>query len=195
MDAGKKLIIVKSSFKFLIEDLFNEHVMFDKPPVETIKGILQTNRFTRKLFMDMIQEKFIEILGYNPETSFFMLLRYWIRSNENYYEFSGKVRNKYLSRDIHHILERITLKGSFFYFKHCLCGIETSMQTKNNWVNSKSRTNFLCLNYVGYGYYGKEHYMLKKFRRNLRRANRNEKSKKKCKEIIRELNTNLFKEN
>ncbi|CAG8579799.1 9916_t:CDS:2, partial [Racocetra fulgida] len=66
MDAGKKLIIINSSFKFLIEDLFNKHVMFDKPPVETIKGILRTNKFTRTLFMDMVQKKFIEILGYNP---------------------------------------------------------------------------------------------------------------------------------
>ncbi|CAG8855278.1 35887_t:CDS:1, partial [Gigaspora margarita] len=177
------------------DDLFNEHIMFDKPPVETIKGILQTNKFTRKLFMDMVQKKFIEILGYNLEISFFMLLRYWIRSNENYYEFSGKVKNKYLSRYVRHILERITLKGSFFYFKHCLCGIEKSMQTKNDWVKSKSRSNFLCLDYVGYGYYDKKYYTLRKFRRNLFRANRNEKSKEKCKKMIKGLNTMLFKEN
>ncbi|CAG8468066.1 6352_t:CDS:2, partial [Dentiscutata heterogama] len=109
MDAGKKLIIVNSSFKFLIEDLFNEHVMFDKPPVETIKGILQTNRFTRKLFMDMIQEKFIEILGCNPETSFFTLLRYWIRSNENYYEFSSKkvLKNRTYSKDAKLIFQKL----------------------------------------------------------------------------------------
>ncbi|CAG8627397.1 30294_t:CDS:2 [Gigaspora margarita] len=137
MDAGKKLIIVDTSFKFLIDDLFNKRVMFDKPPVETIKGILQTNKFIKKHFMDMVQKKFIEILGYDPRISFFALLRYWISSNENYYEFSFKVKNKYLSRDVQHILERITLKGSFFYFKHCLCGIERSIQTKSNWVNSE----------------------------------------------------------
>ncbi|CAG8815700.1 39226_t:CDS:10, partial [Gigaspora margarita] len=44
--------------------------------VETIKGILQTNRFNRKLFMDMVQKKFIEILDYDPGISFFMLLQY-----------------------------------------------------------------------------------------------------------------------
>ncbi|CAG8853447.1 43676_t:CDS:1, partial [Gigaspora margarita] len=124
IDAGKKLIIVDTSFKFLIDDLFNKHIMFDKPPVETIKGILQTNKFIRKLFMDMVQKKFIKILDYDPGISFFTLLRYWIKSNKDYNKFSNKVKNKHLSRDIYHILERITLKGSFDYFKHCLCGIE-----------------------------------------------------------------------
>ncbi|CAG8853310.1 3790_t:CDS:1, partial [Gigaspora margarita] len=139
MEASKILIIFNSSFEFLIDDLFNKHVMFDKSPVETIKGILKTNRLTRNLFMDMVQKNFIEILDYDPGISFFTLLRDWIKSNEDYNKFSNKVKNKYLSRDVYHILERITLKGSFDYFKHCLCGIERSMQTKNNWIKSKCR--------------------------------------------------------
>ncbi|CAG8487998.1 25681_t:CDS:2 [Gigaspora rosea] len=53
MEAGKKLIIIESSFKFLIKDLINEHVMFDTPPVETIKGILRSNKFISKLFTGM----------------------------------------------------------------------------------------------------------------------------------------------
>ncbi|RIB29382.1 hypothetical protein C2G38_2302117 [Gigaspora rosea] len=163
MEAGKKLIIIESSFKFLIKDLINEHVMFDTPPVETIKGILRSNKFISKLFTGMVQEKFIEILGYNPRIGFFILLRYWIRSKENYFKFSKKVNNKWLSRDVHNILERITIKGSFFYFKHCLLGIERSMQTKKDWIKTKCRINFLCLDYIGYGYRCKEHYMLKKF--------------------------------
>ncbi|CAG8731221.1 14776_t:CDS:1 [Dentiscutata erythropus] len=190
MEAGKKLIIIESSFKFLINDLFNEHVMFDTSPVETIKGILRSNKFISKLFTDMVQEKFIEILGYNPGISFFILLRYWIRSKENYIKFSKKVNNKWLSRDVHNILERITMKGSFFYFKHCLLGIERSMQTKKDWIKTKCRINFLYLDY-GYGYRGKEHYMLKKFRRKLLKANRVEKSKQKCEKMIKELNKTI----
>ncbi|CAG8793664.1 26433_t:CDS:1, partial [Gigaspora margarita] len=153
MEAGKILIIFNSSFEFLIDDLFNKHVMFDKFLVETIKGILKTNRLTRNLFIDMVQKKFIEILDYDPGISFFTLLRYWIKSNEDYIKFSNKLKNKHLSRDVHHILKRITLKSSFDYFKHCLCEIKRSMQTKNDWIKSKCRSNILCLNYMGYGYY------------------------------------------